>query len=412
MTDLRRDEFRTRREGLEALIAALFEDETALLGSVAADDWSEAMVEAGFRRHAETWAPGALVDALDRELESVGGVDALEDESPGSQALRRPETIAHVWPRLPGAGLTPVLFGALLGAEQILRPSSRAGGFASYLSDTWEPIDQLPPLAVDEGDTWRVADVVVASGTDATIGEIRRQLQETRGARGWRLNGYGHRVSLAVVDDGSSRKHASDDDTVDLETIADELAADAVLWHQSGCFSLQGVLFAGDRTRLEAFARALGDAIERWEERLDARLDEIGQLARRAQARNVAEIEHEVFGEGDGWAEIRDGAFSGATPAPHVVSCHGLEGPESLEKTLAIAPHHLQGIALALTDSESARRGSWIRHLTDCGATRICSPGQLQRPPAAWWHDGRPNVLEWLSVCRVDREDDRGVEQN
>jgi hypothetical protein len=339
------------------------------------------MVREGFRLHRRTWDVETAAAQLERELDALTRPDTR---------IVPPDRIVHIWPELPGAGLTPVLYGALLGVDQAIRPSSNAGGFAEFLADLWETHDGLPDLdLLDPDDDWTAADAVVVSGTDETLAAVRRELADRRGPRAVRLTGYGHRVSFGVV---------PEDPDADLEAIADGFAKDAVLWHQSGCFSLLGLLVAGSAERRDAFCRTLGEAIEQWETRLDARPEDPALVARRTQAHDAADFEGRAIGDGFGWVEPTDEPFRGGSPAPHAVTCHALEGPDRLADRLDLPAHHLQGVALA----DSPDREAWVDALTDCGATRICRPGELQAPPADWLHDGRPNVLEWLRVASLD----------
>ncbi|MFB6350236.1 MAG: acyl-CoA reductase, partial [Bradymonadaceae bacterium] len=172
----------------------------------------------------------------------------------------------------------------------------------------------------------------------------------------------------------------------------------AVLWHQSGCFSLRAVLFGGPDDRREAFVGQLAEAIEDWEQRLDARPTDPDIVARRTQAHNAAEFDGRAVGEGFGWVEPTDAPFRGDTPAPHVVTCHPVDDPADLDECLDLPPHHLQGVAVA----EAGGADVWVDRLADLGATRICAPGDLQAPPGDWLHDGRPNVLDWLRVTSLD----------
>ena len=368
------------------LIDRLFDDFDALVEVVAADGWPEAMVREGFRLHRRTWRVDDLLAAAKRELSPF--------LTPDSSLPTPPTSIVHIWPTLPGAGLTPVLFGALLGAEQSIRPSREAGGFARYLRDVWYDLDApLPPLELlDSAADWTFGDVVVVSGSDETIAAVEKELHDSVGGRRTTVTGYGHRVSFGVVPADTRR---------DPGEIAADLARDAVLWHQQGCLSLRAVVVVGDRGDAEAFAEPLGAAIAEVEEELDAHIDDEGALARRAQARSVADIAGRRFGDGVGWAEVVDEPFDGSTPATQVVTCHAVEGADALDEVLALPAHHLQGVALAEPDDPDDR-SRWHRRLADLGATRICAPGDLQAPPAGWWHDGRPNLLEWLRFTTID----------
>lgn len=371
-----------RKDALTRLIDDLFDPVDDLVDAVTADGWPAPMVREGFNLHRRTWDVDRVADQLDRELDALDHPDTR---------LAAPDRIVHIWPRLPGAGLTPVLYGALLGADQAIRPSSEAGHFAEFVADLWRADGALPDLELlDPDDDWTIGDVLVVSGTDETLAEIRRKLDERRGPRAVQLTGYGHRVSVGVVPEHPD---------ADLDAIADGFARDAVLWHQSGCFSLRGVLVCGADDRCENFARELADAIETWETSLDARPDDPAVVARRTQAHDAAEFEGRAIGDGFGWVEPTAGPFRGESPAPHAVTCHPIDGVTDLDACLDLPAQHLQGVALPEADD----RGAWIEALVELGATRICRPGDLQAPPADWLHDGRPNVLEWLRGATVDR---------
>jgi hypothetical protein len=60
----------------------------------------------------------------------------------------------------------------------------------------------------------------------------------------------------------------------------------------------------------------------------------------------------------------------------HVVSTHRIDGPESLDDQIALAPRHLQAVALP----ETRHSEVWRRRLADLGAARICPSGQLRSP--------------------------------
>ena len=111
-----------------------------------------------------------------------------------------------MWPALPGAGVTPVLFGWLLGARQIVRPSSRGRYFAEHFHQTWHEAagaDGLSLVFGSPGSEWRRADAVIASGGDETLDpELRDFLGDPPHRGRPTMLGYGHRVSLAVIVDG------------------------------------------------------------------------------------------------------------------------------------------------------------------------------------------------------------------
>ncbi|MFU8806890.1 MAG: acyl-CoA reductase, partial [Bradymonadaceae bacterium] len=198
--------------------------------------------------------------------------------------------------------------------------------------------------------------------------------------------GYGHRVSFALVMDSTE---------ADLGAWARGLALDTVLWHQSGCFSCRAVIFCGPDERATLFGRMLAAAIEQTQIELDAAtLDDV-LLANRAQAIGLARLKGPILDAGLGWVQPTPEPFRGEQPSPHVVSLHRIDTLDDLPRAIGLAPHHLQGAALAIAP-EDPRQDAARTKLIDLGVTRVCAPGELQAPPANWPHDGRPNVLDWL----------------
>jgi hypothetical protein len=373
------------------------EAEESMVDAIMADGWSsEQLVLAGCRRHGRTWQARALDDAIRDEYR------ALDD--PTYEATF-PDSIAHIWPGLPGAGVTPVLFGLLLGVDQIIRPPSGSGHFARWLADSWARLvdafdgDASELRVIEPADeTWLEADRVVVSGSDQTLNDvIARRLQRTTGRP--KVTGYGHRVSMGLVADLGEWSAAQ------RATLARKFATDVVLWHQQGCFSARGLLVGGTDAQVESFAEVLGQAIEEREEDWDAVPIEDSWISERANKRGLADFQGTRRGDGFGWAQLEEEPWSGELIAPHVLTVHRFD-PEA-DPTTVLSEHidvpirHLQGVALASNEPDR-----WHRALAARGFTRICRPGRLQAPPAGWWHDGRPNILDWLDVTTLPSPDE------
>ncbi|MEM1347598.1 MAG: acyl-CoA reductase [Myxococcota bacterium] len=387
-------EFRERVARCRDIIDRLYADFDATVKATVADGWPEPMVRRGFALHRETWDVGSLVDALHKELAAFGGVSALDRFVEGRRIIA-PRQVIHVWPALPGAGVTPMLYGWLLGASQSVRPSRRGRSFAQHFNEVCLDVLGAPWICIEEGPTqrWRDADVVVISGSDDTVRSVTEFLHEGGHLRRPVVTAFGHRVSFAlVVDDGTS----------ETMSWAEPLARDIVMWHQLGCFSARGVLFAGDTMRMSEFSRVLGAAIAEEEARQGAAtIADDAALAQRVQARGVAECTAEVYGDGLGWVQVLSSPFRGEQVAPHVVTMHHVGAREKLSEVVALPPEHIQGVCLGMRE-RGATRSAWMDALVRLGATRICMPGRLQAPPADWLHDGRPNVTGWIRVCVQD----------
>ncbi len=358
------------RQATTEYIEGLFADRDALVDAIVADGWPQEMARAGLRLHRQTWDVDRLAEAVDAELSAVV-------PSPRHRIVW-PSRVHHIWPAMPGAGITPVLVGMLLGIEQRVRPSSRGRNVAAYAarSAPWE--------LIEPGGGWEDADLVVVSGTDETV----RSVRETMAGRG-RVVGYDHRVSFTVVDDAEQ---------VDLEEVAGAVGRDVVMWHQQGCFSTRAVLFCGPVGRRREFARLLAAAIAKWEETWGAEEVDEASAAERAQAMGVAQMQGEVFCEGVGFVALTEEAFDGRRPSIHSVTVHPVEGPEGLDEAVGVPGGDLQAAALG---GGGRRRGEWVEALCQLGVTRICAVGRLQAPPADWWHDGWANALSWGRVVTI-----------
>lgn len=331
-----------------------------------ADGWPRAMVEKGLDLHARTWNPLEVLRAYQAEL----AADRLPDPPPGI-----PREALHIWPKLPGAGVTPVFYGLALGVPlQRIRSSSESKNFANVfisIAATYAPgrvvLDQKHDLK---------APVVIVSGSDETLSAVALELSNRGGES--RLIGYGHRVSFAVVQ-GDAR-------------VARQVAEDVVMWHQYGCFSARAVVVVGTSRDADSFANRLAGAIAEVEVELGAdELSDEAMLGERAQALGVAEFRGQIQKAHVGWVERRRGIPDGEWIAPHVVPVHQVSSVDELD--FGIGPEHMQGVAVS-GDADFVRAVS--NRAEELGATRVCRVGELQAPPASWPHDGRPNVVGWL----------------
>lgn len=335
-----------RRDLVEAWVERLLSAEAR--AAVVADGWPSAMVEAGFELHRKSWDVAAIAEDVARQMR------------PG---VPLPTSMVHIWPALPGAGVSPVLFAALAGVPvQGVRASSRLKNFSEFVGD-----GQVAELT----DAYEDAEVVVVSGSDETVQAVRER------ARG-RVVGYGHRVSVAIIEEGAAS-----------EDVARKVAHDVVMWHQQGCFSVRAVIFVGGMKRAEEFGGWVGDFINEWEGTWNAVPWDFGSASRRAQARGVAELIGDVYGPGFGFVATTDAPFRGQTLAPQAITLHVVQNLQAALQTIEVPSHQRQGVALALSESNTDH---WSGVLMASGFTRVCAPGELQAPPASWQHDGRPNA--------------------
>ncbi len=227
------------------------------------------------------------------------------------------------------------------------------------------------------------ASCVLATGSDATIAAVAERMRPHQA-----LLRHGHRLSLALLGPESCDGGA-------LDAAARGIALDTALWDQLGCLSPIAVYVAGDTSS----CRRVADALAR-------ELDAVGRALPRGavDAGAAALFAHELAG-----AELRAAAGSQVTvhaardaswavvceseaalrPAPlhRFVRVHPLPAPEQLGHALGPLAAHLAGVAVAGFGRAQPGVEAGLRAL---GASRVCSPGELQSPPLDWPRDGLP----------------------
>lgn len=240
------------------------------------------------------------------------------------------------------------------------------------------------------------ADCVAATGSDASIAALAARVLPKQ-----RLIASGHRLSLAALGPEALRGDA-------LAAAAEAIALDAALWDQQGCLSPLVVYAVGsDREAPDRLAEALARALASLERRLPRGQLEAAAAAAFRQECDGAELRAAagggvrlLGGPAQRYAVVRE-ADSAPRPAPlnRFLRVSPVENPEEMLASIRPLAAHLAGVALAGfgRDLDRVARG-----LADLGASRLCPPGELQSPPLAWHHEGRPVLLPFARF--TDRE--------
>lgn len=217
----------------------------------------------------------------------------------------------------------------------------------------------LPITATDDRAAVGDADLVAVMGSDETVRAIRAAARADA-----RVLAHGHRFSVAwVAEEGSFFG----------------LAEDAALQDGRGCLS-PVVAFSPRADALDRLATACAEVARRWP---------VGQ---------IDPIEGAEMRSREALARVTGATRSGAGWSIHQLP---------LDRVVPIALP--RSVLLVRCDDPAAAAcalGPWGRHLStigtddhaaadafiDAGASRVCSPGQMQRPPLVRVHDGE----EWL----------------
>jgi Acyl-CoA reductase (LuxC) len=392
------------RRAQSTLAARPRDDVVRVLGGVV-DTWL-APDSAWFTRALEVlpdatgFSPAMIRHALPTMLEPLRS-PALADLLAREVGARRgPALILHVLPgNLPGLAAIPTALSLAVGSAALLKAGRGDRVFPSLFAASIAERD--PELGAcgaavywPGGDRDRedmalaAADLVVASGDDATIADLARRV------RG-RFIGHGHRISFAFV-----AREVADDPSAALHA-AERLAEDVAIWDQRGCLSPQLCFVEGSVDAALRFGSLAAEALRPLALSLaPAHPTAADRLALRrfredAEWRRFGGERAAVFAsERDeyGTVVIEPKASFRPTPLNRSLRVQPVADADALASVLAPARAALESAGIA------AAPGRWTvlaERMMACGVHRVSELGDMQRPPLAWRQGGRPRVGDW-----------------
>lgn len=236
------------------------------------------------------------------------------------------------------------------------------------------------------------ADFVTATGSDATLAAIRKQL-----APSVRFLGYGHRVSFGyVAGDVLTPLH--------LNKIIARAADDVVAWDQLGCLSPH-VFYVqtGGAISPVQFAEQLAGELARREELMPRGKLMPDMAAKIASLRTIYQMRAAHNPDTHLWQSESSTTWTVVCEADarFAVSClHRfiyVKPARDLKEVMREADHvcgQVSTVGLAVPEH---RTGEMTVQLARWGATRVCQLGRMQQPPLTWRHDGRPALGDLVS---------------
>jgi hypothetical protein len=324
----------------------------------------------------------ALIDGLFRELTEKKLRGLLKTELGDPRALdqfrpdrankrwvraRGPNLILHIFAgNVPNPAILSFIFGMLLKSTNIGKVSSEDPGFLDIYLTSLKKINPelartnflLDPRKKAAVKQWmRKADLVVAYGSDVTLRTLRREAGEAP------FIGYGHRLSLGLYAREAMKRRT-------IGPLARKTALDVWMMDQRGCLSPE---FLYVETGGEVSPGEFSVLVSRELDRLTRTDKKAGGSVRGAAARMARE----------NLRKVKQISF--------VRSFHSLK---EAYRAIGCFKGHLQAIAL---EAGPARGQKIAEELSRLGANRICRAGQMQFPPLAWHHDGRPNLASWVT---------------
>lgn len=348
------------------------------------------------------FSPAMLSYALPTMLQPLRG-NALADLLAAEvQGRRGPDLILHILPgNLPGLAAIPAALSLAIGSPALLKAGRGDRVFPALFAASVAERDAELGAGVAacywpggarerEEVALAAAGLVVASGDDATIGDLAARARS-------RFIGHGHRVSFAMVTGEVIAEGAS------AQRAAEQLAEDVALWDQRGCLSPQLCLVEGTIDTASQFAELVANALRPLARRLPAA--QLGEAERLAVRRFRDEAEWRGYG-GEGTALL---ALDGEGDGTVVVEPVPVFRPTPLCRSLRVLPlTDLTDVGALLRPVRAVLEGAGLaaspqrwpdlaQVLTAHGVHRVCGLGEMQRPPLDWRQGGRPRVGEWIA---------------
>jgi hypothetical protein len=345
------------------------------------------------------FSPAMIRHALPTMLEPLRAAALADVLAHEADRGRGPTLILHVLAgNLPGLAAIPAALSLAIGSSALLKAGRGDRVFPSLFAASIAERDPELGACVaavywpggdraHEETALAAADLVVASGDDATIADLA--------ARARPFIGHGHRISFAFV----AREVADDADAA--ARAADRLAEDVAIWDQRGCLSPQLCFVEGSLDAALRCAALVAAALRPLAERLPpASASAAERLALRrfredAEWRGFGGERGTVFAserDEDGTVVVEPEPAFRPTPLNRSLRVQPVADAAALATVLAPARAALEAAGIA---AAPARWTALAARMTACGVHRVCALGEMQRPPLAWRQGGHARVGAW-----------------
>ena len=327
-----------------------------------------------------------------------------EKKSNRAAIATAPELLVHVMAgNLPNPALFNIALGLLARAAQFVKCATGASLlprlFAHSLYQAEPKLGACLEIAEWRGGNaglekalFEQADCITATGSDETLASIRQRVPAKT-----RFLGYGHRVSFAYVASGVLSG-------LNAMNIAAQAAADVVAWNQLGCLSPH-VIYVQQQGEVspEQFAQMLAGELARSE-----KVEPRGDLPPEASAaiasrRSFYELRAAASPDTLHWFSENSTAWTVVYEADpqFQLSCLNrfiyVKGVTDLTQALHNAESIRAKVSTVGLAAPQDKTQQLATELARWGAARVCPIGQMQNPPLAWRHDGRPALGELVT---------------
>jgi Acyl-CoA reductase (LuxC) len=316
-----------------------------------------------------------------------------------------PELLAQITAgNLPNPALAAMVLGVLVRSAQFVKCASGTSLLPRLFAHSLYQVEPKLGACLEVAE-WRggnadlekalfdEADCVTATGTDETLAAIRQRVPAKA-----RFLGYGHRVSFGYIAGGAlTGLHA--------RKVAEQAAADVTAWNQQGCLSPHVIYVEhGGGVPPEQFAAMLAEELERREEsepRGDLPVQAAAAIASRrsfyeVRAAHSPDTRHWCSRNSTAWTVVYE-----ADPR-FQLSCLNrfiyIKGVKDMTEALQNAESVRGQVSTVGVAAPEDKAQPLATELARWGVTRVCRLGQMQEPPLAWRHDGRPalgDLVTW-----------------
>lgn len=380
----------------------------------AATGFSSQTIAEGLDRFFRQLTPERFQGLLIQEFGDARRLDRIvatipEERSSRSAIATAPSLTFHVAAgNIPVPAISSLVSGILLRSAQVLKCARgtsllpRLFAHSIYeaepkLGACLEVVEWRGGNVELESAMFTEADCITATGNDETLASIGH-----RAPRSVRFVGYGHRVSFAFI---TAEKLSSFHGKRTAAFAADDIVA----WDQLGCLSPH-VIYVENRGTAspEQFAELLAGELAKREGVTPRGKVNVETAATIASRRSFYEVRAAHSPDTRMWSSANSTAWTVIHEADprFQLSClyrfvyvksvpdlkTALEGADEFR-------HHVSTIGIAASEDRSPKIAE---QLARWGATRVCPLGQMQNPPLAWRHDGRPALGEWVTWTDVE----------
>jgi len=372
--------------------------------------FSRATLARGLDSFFQQLTPEHFHALLEQDLGHARRLDEMvagpaERKSERAALVCAPELQVHVAAgNLPNPALSAMVLGLLVRSAQFVKCASGTSLLPRLFAHSLYEVEPKLGACLEVAE-WRggnadlekalfdEADCVTATGTDETLAAIRQRLPAKA-----RFLGYGHRVSFAYVTGGVLTG-------LNARKVAGQAAADVTAWNQQGCLSPHVVYVEhGGGVTPEQFAELLAEELERREEAEPRGELPVEAAAAIASRRSFYEVRAAHSPDTRHWCSRNSTAWTVVYEADprFQLSCLNrfiyVKGVKELVEALQSAENIRGQVSTVGLAAPEDKAQALATELARWGVARVCRLGQMQEPPLAWRHDGRPalgDLVTW-----------------